>query len=491
DEQIETEPEGAGTGPVPLTPIMAWLRERGGSSRGFHQSVLLRVPAGQDVAALTAAWQKVLDHHDVLRLRLDGGQPLVRPAGEVSADGLVTRVDVAGLDEDARLAAVHAEVAEAASALDPEAGATGRIVWFDAGDAQGRLLFVLHHLVVDGVSWRILLPDFVSALVGLGLEPVPTSFRRWAQRLTAEAADPRRAEELDTWLDLVEGTNPRLASRALDPSADTAATARHLTLTLPADVTEPLLSTVPAVFHGRVNDVLLTGLTLAVAQWRKERGGRGTGVLVDLEGHGREELFPGVDLSRTVGWFTTLYPVRLDPGPIDWAEVGAGGEAAGQAIKKVKEQLRQVPDNGIGFGLLRHLNEETGEELEDLPRAQIAFNYLGRVGQDDGDWSPAPEPLPSGEDPAMPVAHPLEISAITHDRPTGPELAVTWTWPGALFTEDDVRGLGEAWFAALRGLVAHAQDDNAGGFTSSDLLVELEQSEIDAIQAAWRKGKNA
>ncbi|WP_460366568.1 amino acid adenylation domain-containing protein, partial [Actinocorallia lasiicapitis] len=488
DAQLETEPEGAGLGPVPVTPIMAWLRERGGSSDGFHQSVLLRVPPGQDVEALTDAWRRTLDHHDMLRLRLDAdGPPVVRPVGAVPAEGLVTRVPVAGLGDAERLETIHAEVRAAAAKLDPAEGHTGRIVWFDAGDEQGRLLFVLHHLVVDGVSWRILLPDFVSALVGLVLAPVPASFRRWAQRLTAEAADPERVKELDTSLDLVEGTNPRLAARALDPAADTAATARQLTLTLRAETDEPLLSTVPTVFHGRVNDVLLTGLALAAAHWRKQRGGRGTGLLVDLEGHGREELFPGVDLSRTVGWFTSLYPVRLDPGPSDWAEVGAGGEAAGQAIKKVKEQLRQVPDNGIGFGLLRHLNAETGEELEDLPQAQIAFNYLGRVGRDEGDWSPAPEPLPSGEDPAMPAAHPLEISAIAYDGPGGPELAVTWSWPGALFTEDEVRALGEAWFAALRGLVAHARDENAGGFTSSDLLVELEQSEIEAIQAAWRK----
>ncbi|GAA3207288.1 amino acid adenylation domain-containing protein [Actinocorallia longicatena] len=485
DEQIETEPEGAGTGPVPLTPIMAWLRERGGSSKGFHQSMLLRTPPGQDVAALTAAWQKVLDHHDVLRLRLEDGRPVI-PA-EASAEGLVTRVRVAGLDQATLLKVIHAEAGAAAARLDPAAGRTGRLIWFDADDEQGRLLFVLHHLVVDGVSWRIVLPDFVGALVGLDLQPVPSSFRRWAQRLTAEAASPGRTGELDTWLELVEGPNPRLAGRALDARTDTADTAVHLTVSLPAGTTEPLLTTVPAAFHGRVNDVLLTGLALAVAHWRRVRGGRGTDVLIDLEGHGREELFPGMDLSRTVGWFTSLHPVRLDPGRAEWAEILAGGDAAGRAVKKVKEQLRRVPDGGIGFGLLRYLNEETAEELADLPRAQIAFNYLGRVARDASGWSPAAEPLPSGEDPALPAAHPLEIGAIVHDGPGGPELTVIWTWPGGLFTEQEVAGLADAWFAALRGLAAHARDGAASTFTSSDLLVELEQSEIDALQATWRK----
>ncbi|MCD0448728.1 amino acid adenylation domain-containing protein [Actinocorallia sp. API 0066] len=490
DTAVEAEPEGAGVGPVPVTPIVAWLRERGGRMEGFHQAFALRVPGGLGEANLVRALQAVLDRHDMLRLRLEGWQPVVRPVGAVQADTLVRRVEVADGDFQK---AIDVEVPRAAAELDPAAGETVRLLWLDAGPAsQGRLVLVLHHLVVDGVSWRILMPDLVAAwgAVAVGntpeLEPVPTSFRRWAQKLTAEAADPKRAAELDTWFDLAEGTNPKLAARALDPAVDTAATVRRLDLTLDAATTEAVLTDVPAAYHGRVNDVLLTALALAVAQWRSGRGGRGTGVLVDLEGHGREEIVEGVDLSRTVGWFTTLYPVRLDPGQAAWQEITSGGAAAGQALKRVKEQLRQVPDNGIGYGLLRYLNEETGEELADLPHAQIAFNYLGRVAADEGDFSPAPEPLPPGEDPALPAAHLLEINAITHDRPGGPELTVTWSWPGALLTEPEVAALGEAWFAALRGLVTHARAAGAGGFTSSDLLVDLDQSEIDTLQAAWR-----
>ncbi|GAB2867015.1 hypothetical protein GCM10022221_79600 [Actinocorallia aurea] len=491
DTTVEVEPEGAGLGPVPLTPIMAWLRDRGGAMSGFHQAFALRVPGGLGEEHLVRGLQAVLDRHDMLRLRLDGWQPVVRPVGEVRAAELVRRVEVA--PADSYQAEIDAEVRRAASELDPSAGENARLIWLDAGpEAQGRLVLVLHHLVVDGVSWRVLMPDLVTAWGAAAtgaepaLEPVPTSFRRWAQKLLAEAADPGRAAELDTWFDLAEGPNPKLGARALDPAVDTADTVRRLDLVLDVATTEAVLTDVPAAFHGRVNDVLLTGLALAVAHWRAGRGGRGTGVLVDLEGHGREEIVQGVDLSRTVGWFTSLYPVRLDAGQNAWAEITSGGAAAGQALKRVKEQLRQVPDNGIGFGLLRYLNETTGEELADLPQAQIAFNYLGRVAAGDGDFSPAPEQLPPGEDPKLPAAHTLEINAITRDLPGGPELAATWSWPGGLLTEDDVRTLGEAWFAALRGLAAHAGDADAGGFTSSDLLVELDQSEIDTLQAAWR-----
>ncbi|MCW2627549.1 amino acid adenylation domain-containing protein, partial [Mycobacterium sp.] len=509
-DTVESEPPGAGIGPIPTTPIMEWLRERAEPADdavdGFHQSVLLRVPAELGVENLTGALQAVLDHHDLLRLRLDrdGGEwrPSVQPPGAVTAADLVSRVDIADLNAD-ELAKVITEQASAArDRLQPDQGIMVQLVWLDAGPevagaAAGRLLLTLHHLVVDGVSWRILLPDLVTAWAGIAtaqpvdLAPVPTSFRRWAQRLVAEASAPRRVAELDLWTGILDGPNPRIGRRALDPRIDTAVQARTLRLALPAEVTEPLLTTVPSAFHARVNDVLLTGLALAAGGWRRRRGGRGTSVLLDLEAHGREEILPGTDLSRTAGWFTSIYPVRLDPGPADWAEIRSGGEAVGTAIKKVKEQLRDIPDNGIGYGLLRHLNSATAAELADLPVPQIAFNYLGRVAATEGEWSIAPETLPGGEDPRLPIAHVLEINVVTHDRPEGPELSATWTWPDGVLTGDDVQELAEAWFEGLRGLVAHVDGgvEDTGGFTPSDLLVSLDQNEIDKLQAAWR-GKN-
>ncbi|WP_433462462.1 amino acid adenylation domain-containing protein [Spirillospora sp. CA-128828] len=481
DEQIEAEAPGAGLGPVPVTPIVAWLRERVGGDASlisrFHQSMLLRTPPDLGLERLTAAFQTLLDHHDILRLRLDVDgdrwQPVVRQPGASDAACLVTRVDVAGLDGDKVQAVITEEATAARDRLDPAAGTVAQLVWFDAGHEQGRLLVVLHHLVVDGVSWRILLPDLVAAWAGGELQPVATSFRRWAQKLTASE---RNKEELEDWLDIVDGPPQNLAGRALDPRVDIAARARSLTLDLPADVTGPLLTDAPAAFHGRANDVLLTGLAVSVAQWRRRHGARGTGVLVDLEGHGREDVVPGVDVSRTAGWFTSIHPVRLD----------AGGAAGGGAVKKVKEQLRAVPDT-LGYGLLRHVDGE--EELAGAPPAQIAFNYLGRVdtGGEDGDWTLASEELPPGEDPRMPMAHVLEINAVTRELPGGPVLSATWTWPGGLLDSADVRELAEGWFTALRGLVADVAAGGTGGFTPSDLLVELDQREIDKLQTAWRR----
>jgi non-ribosomal peptide synthase protein (TIGR01720 family) len=480
-DAIEIEPEGAGIGQVPATPIMRWFERLEGPTDDYSQRMLLRVPVGLDVDALTAAYQTVLDHHDVLRLRAAHGTYEVMPKGTRTAT--VTRIALTdeSLVEGAR---------QARESLDPEAGIMTDLTWFDAGPESGLLLFTAHHLVVDGVSWRILLPDLVAALSGLDLQPVSTSFRRWAQRLTAEASEPRRVAELGLWSEIAATPDPLLGRRALDPARDTFGDAGHLTVTLPAEVTEPLLSTVPAAFHGRVNDVLLTGLALAVSEWRRSRGTEaGPAVLLDLEGHGREEIIPGVELSRTSGWFTSIFPVRVDAGDLDWSEVEAAGPAVGTAIKRVKEQLRDLPDNGIGYGLLRHANAATGAVLDGHPTPQLAFNYLGRMtSSEDADWSPAAEKLSAaiggGHDAALGLPHAIEVNCHTDDTEDGSRLSATWSWAGDLFDRAEIEQLAGLWFTALTALVTHAAQDGAGGFTPSDLaLVELSQDEIDEFAA--------
>ncbi|WP_232835615.1 non-ribosomal peptide synthetase [Actinocorallia populi] len=484
EDTVEAEPEGAGVGQVPATPILRWFEELEGPTSSYSQRMLLRVPPRLDAAALTAAYQTLLDHHDVLRLKASGGGYEIREKGSRTAS--VDVVDITGLSGEALKGVLARTGAEARAALDPAAGEMTRLHWLDAGDEPGLLLLTAHHLVVDGVSWRILLPDLVTALGGVELQPVNTSFRRWAQRLTAEASEPARVAELPFWTEVTATPDPVLGSRPLDPARDTFATAGELTATLGADVTEPLLSSVPAAFHGRVNDVLLTALALAVAEWRARRGrADGSAILVDLEGHGREEVVPGVDLSRTAGWFTAIHPVRLDPGQLAWGEVGAGGPAVGTALKLVKEQLREAPDNGIGYGLLRYVNTATAAELAGAGTPQLAFNYLGRVASEqDGEWSPAPaelnRALGGGHDGGLSLPHALEVNCHTDDTPAGPRLSATWSWAGGLLSEAEVRELADLWFAALGGLVEHAAQDGAGGFTPSDIdLVSVSQDELD------------
>ncbi|MFD5495941.1 amino acid adenylation domain-containing protein, partial [Streptomyces sp. NPDC127091] len=502
-DRTADEGPDAGIGTVGATPIVRWLEERGGPVDRFNQSTLLQVPAGASAGHLTAALQTLLDHHDMLRARLthgaDGWSLEVPDRGTVDAGDLLYRAALpSGPVRAESLAEALEEHATAAwDRLSPENGVMVQAVWFDAGpDHPGRLLLIAHHLVVDGVSWRVITPDLAAAyqaLAGGGkpvLEPVPTSFRTWARLLNEEAHKPARVGDLSRWTTMLAAAEPLLGERPLDPARDTRATARTLTLSLAREHTEPLLTSVVSAFHAGVNDVLLTGFALAVAEWQESRGRSTRGVLVDLEGHGRTG--PGdaaCDLSRTVGWFTGIHPVRLETGHQDWERLAATGSGAGRVLKQVKEQLRAVPDNGLGYGLLRYLNPNTRAVLAELAPPQIGFNYLGRLGgggeaAEAADWGPAPESggLGGGSDDAMPLAHPLEVNAFTQDGPGGPQLVATWTWAGELLGEEDVAGLAEGWFRMLRMLAEHAAAPEAGGWTPSDLpLVSLSQHDIDGL----------
>ncbi|MEU1130281.1 non-ribosomal peptide synthase/polyketide synthase [Streptomyces sp. NPDC005900] len=499
------EEAGAGVGEVPLTPIKRWFLERGGPAGQFNQSRLVQVPVSLRHEHLVSAVQALLDHHDALRARL-GAAPEwrleIREPGTVDAGSVVRRVPAAGLDESARQDLVRAETEAARERLDPAAGRMAQLVWFDRGtEAPGVLLILVHHLVVDGVSWRILVPDLAEAhrAVAAGrtpeLQPVGTSLRRWSQRLTEEAARPARATEAAWWQGVLRRADPVLGTRALDPAKDTYATARHLAMTLPVSVTEAVLTRVPAAFNAEVNDVLLAAFTLAWTRWR---AGSGDGLLLDLEGHGREEhLVEGADLSRTVGWFTNLYPVRLDAAVGDLADAFAGGPAAGAAVKEIKEQLRAVPDKGMGYGLARYLNPATEAGFADLPAPQVAFNYLGRFttagtegagGAAIPDWTVlATAAGLGGTDPRVPLAHALELNARTNDGPRGPELTATWTWAKDILAESGVRELADLWFQALEALAEHAERPDAGGLTVSDVsLALLDQNEIELLEDEWR-----
>ncbi|MER8158414.1 amino acid adenylation domain-containing protein [Streptomyces sp. NPDC094472] len=509
--RVAAEEPGADVGDVPLTPIMRWFLERGGPADQFNQSRLVQVPAALRHEHLRSALGSVLDHHGALRARLTAAPERrleIREPGAVDAASLVHRVAAAGLDEPAQRDLVRRETEAARERLDLDAGRLVQVVWFDRGaDTPGLLLLLVHHLVVDGVSWRILVPDLAEAYraVSTGrepeLQPVGTSLRRWAQRLTEAAAGPARAAEAAWWQEVLRPGDPLLGKRALDPARDTYGSAAHLTVTLPVAVTEKLLTRVPSVFTAEVNDVLLTAFALAWARWR---GGRdawspgAAGTLLDLEGHGREEDIVGaVDLSRTVGWFTSLYPVRIDPGAVDLTDAFAGGPAAGEAVKRIKEQLRAVPDKGIGYGLARHLNPGTAPGFTGLPEPRVAFNYLGRFQVADAeeagsatvpDWTVLASAAGiGGTDPRVPLAHPLELNARTDDGPRGPELTATWTWAEGILDRTEVGTLADLWFQALTALTEHAERPDAGGLTVSDVSLSLlSQDEIELLEDDWR-----
>ncbi|OLF14222.1 hypothetical protein BLA60_03535 [Actinophytocola xinjiangensis] len=446
DTAVPTVTERGGDG---LVPVMHALRELHGPIDGYAQQMLLRLPGDADEPRLRAAISAILARHPLLRSRL-----VTTPAWQLEPGEATVRPHRFDGDTSA-----------AARRLAPENGVLTDWAW-----RAGELLVTIHHLAVDGVSWRILLDDLATVWAGREPYPVGTTFHQWAGLLAAEARAPRRTAELDHWRTALSAP-PVLPGVVLDPVWDVAATQAEVSGTLgPADTTA-LLGEVADAFHTGPQELLLAALTSAL----------GTGdVSVLLEGHGRaDELFPGADTSRTVGWFTTLYPVRL-PGATDLSTV----------VRQVREALRAVPDRGIGYGLLRHLNDTTAADLAALPAPQVRFNYLGRLtAGTDRPFEPVDtrEPLGGHVPPGLPVPHPLDITVVVVDVPAGPVLRWRIAWPAERVAGDVVRDLAARFHTALTELPRLAADGVPGGHTPSDFtLVHLAQDEIDEFDELWR-----
>ncbi|WP_460728391.1 amino acid adenylation domain-containing protein, partial [Nocardia heshunensis] len=510
-EQVKlAELPGGGVGEIPLTPIMHATLSSGSSFERFSQTMPLRLPDGIDRQTLVGALSAVFDHHDVLRSRLrgnatDGFEFEVLPRGDVDVDALVHRVELAGDVSDEELTRVGSiEFDAALGRLDPANAVMAQFVWFAFGGPDETrvrrdvLLIIAHHLVVDGVSWRILIPDLglawsqIAFDQPLALPETGTSLRRWAHALVEESRNPERVAEMPFWQRVTETPDPLLGSRAFDPKVDTFSTLERIEVSVPASVTEAVLTAVPGLYRGGVNDGLLTALAMAVTRWRGQTAGGSA--LIKLEGHGREEeIVAGADLSRTVGWFTAAFPVRLDLHDADLTEAFAGGKALGDIVKSVKEQLLALPDKGLGWGLLRYLNPETGSQLRDV--GQISFNYLGRMsagevpeGMAELGWVPVDDlgRLDGDMDADMPANATLDINAIVTDGEDGPQLGAAFSFPRGLLERERVQEFADLFVAALTALATHTKRPEAGGFTPSDLpLVRVGQSDIEVWEKSY------
>ena len=472
-----------GLGQVVATPIMRWLQGVEGPVEQFNQTVVVQAPAGVSEADVVVVLQALLDRHAMLRLRVDadGGEGWslqVPEAGSVHARGCLHSVDV--LSDEA--------LVDARSRLNPAAGVMLSALW---AASTGQLALIIHHLAVDGVSWRILLEDCNIAWAQhhsgqpVALPAGGTSFARWASLLDEHARAAAVVDQVDAWRQ-VAATPAALP--AVHSAVDTYATAGHLSAELDAETTRMLFGEVPAAFHAGVHDILLIAFGLALAEFLDNRDAP---IGIDVEGHGRhEELGADVDLSRTVGWFTAKYPVSLAVGPLSWAQVVAGEAALGAVIKDAKEQLRALP-NDLTYGVLRYLNPEVDLDGVDQP---IGFNYLGRLGAagvepSDDLWRISQEGLSftaAAAALALPLAHSLDLDAGTVDTDTGPHLHADWTWAPSALDHAQVTRLSQLWFDALAGICAHVRS-GGGGLTPSDVApARLNQQQIDELCQQYR-----
>ncbi|MDN3356432.1 non-ribosomal peptide synthetase [Actinomadura sp. DC4] len=459
-------------GEVPLTPIQHWFFELGLSDPAhFNQEELLETD-GLDGTVLRRALLALVDHHDALRLRIeeDGGRWRQRLDGD-AGPGILTCHDLSALDEDEVRPRMARIADEAQHGMDLAGGPVIRAALVDLGRGRGqRLLIVVHHLAVDGVSWRILLEDLGTAYrqAADGRAPLlpakTTSVRTWADKLVRHARSAEALAELDYWAS--QG-----ARRPLPRDHDGENTMRSsaaVTAALSEDETTALLQDVPKAFHTQINDALLAAVGASVHTWTGDDA-----VCVSLEGHGREDLFADVDTSRTVGWFTSLFPLTLH---------GMAQADPVIRLKDVGEQLRGIPRRGIGYGILRHLGDPAVRQALDHGSPEINFNYLGQFTPDVtglGRYAGADEPRGRSIGPAGMRRNVLDIlAAVEHGR-----LSIEFSYSTALHDARTVERVAENVMSNLRSLLGLAAEQNEGiGAGPTHLpLAELNEDEMAAI----------
>ncbi|MDQ6891927.1 MAG: amino acid adenylation domain-containing protein [Acidobacteriota bacterium] len=463
-------------GPLTWTPTACWFRERGlPEPNHYAQAVVLETRPDADPEQIRLALAALLSHHDALRTRWDevDGELRARIAEAQGADAAewFERRTVSSLGPPPREAAsllqeldptvpgageneVEIAGAEAQARLDLSRGPIVRAVHFRVPGAPGRLLLCIHHAAVDGVSWRILLEDLHIAceqlLAGgsISLPSKTTSLRRVAERIAAQAASPELRSQAPFWEELAAARVPRLPRDGPSPDANTAASVRTMSAELSPEETRALLRGCTAAHGADVDEILLAALARVFSAWTGDPS-----FFVDIEGHGREGLGDGVDVSRTVGWFTVLWPLLL--------RIPAAGDGR-ESVREIREQYRRVRDRRRSFFLLRYLGDDaTRRALSRIPPAEVRFNNLGRF---DG-------VIPEGSLFRLTRESPGPSSAATGGRRSlidvfanvlAGSLRFDWAYSSNVHRAETVEILLRRFMEELRTLIA-AVDDDAGG----------------------------
>ena len=454
-------------GPVPLTPIQHWFFEqRLQHPHHWNQSVLLTVRQTLQPELLTQALRQLMHHHDALRAVFQQTEAGWRQQYAEPSDKVPLRVVRKSVDDVAE--AITATAATVQSSFDLSTGPLWQVVYFELETTTGperRLLMVCHHLLVDGLSWRILLGDLQAlyqqfSQTGVAqLPPKTFSCQNWIERLAATD----RQLALSYWEKVAALSLPPLP-QDFPGGRNHMALAETVSVSLTQLDTQRLLQDAPIAYSVHINDLLLTALVLALKPWA------GQPLRISLEGHGRPDDF---DLSRTVGWFTTLYPVLLDTPP---------NPDLGGAIKAVKETLRGIPNQGLGYDVLRYLQPDVLGEVDLKADAPIRFNYLGQTDQlfsDTGWLAPATEPTGPARSPHDTRDILIEINALVSQG----RLNLHWTYSRELHRQKTIVGLAETYLTQLKALIDYCLSSEIDrGYSPADFpQMGLEQGELDDL----------
>ena len=458
-EWEEEADQGEVEGEVPLTPIQRWFFEEEMEERWhWNQAMMMEVKGRLEGEKLKEAVKAVMRQHDGLRMRFrreETGEWKGRIEGMSGWEEVVEEVDLGGMTEEKRKEEMERRVEKAQRSLDLEKGPLVRVVYFDNGeDENGRLFVVIHHLVIDGVSWSILLEDLDNILEKLTdekqvkLPSKTSSYKQWADKINQFAVSLVDDEEIKYWkslpsweelsfpADYPEGKNVENSSFSIKTSLST-------------KDTKYLLNETNMAFGTEIMEIFITALSMTF-----QEGVYSSGTLIDVESHGRNVEFPGIDITRTVGWFTNIYPVFIKVKPNQNLE---------ENIKSVKEQMRKIPHNGNYYGFYKTLINEN----HFLKRPKISFNYLGQVDasiKNSKKLRLAPEKSGTSHSKIDLRRYWIDIILVVRDE----RLFIEWVSSSNLFNPDRIKKLADLFLVSLIKIISYCISPSHSGYTPSD-----------------------
>jgi len=462
-------------GEVPLTPVQHWFfQSHRGDRHHFNQSIALHSRDGFCEETVRKVFTKIVEHHDALRMRyrFDGSRIIQENRG---LDGELFHLEVSRLEAPAAAASeIERQAGSIQASFDLNRGPLVKLGLFKtpAGDY---LAIIIHHLVIDGVSWRILLEDFSTLYRQvrdgreMDLPLKTTSFKEWGEKLEAYSLTGSLSLEISYWRKVEQTKVPPQPKDRVTAASHQRKDSKRLTFQLSPQHTEKLLKEVNKAYNTKINDILLTGLGLALKDWT----GRDRSA-IHLEGHGRENAVENVDLSRTIGWFTAIFPVIIEV---------KDSEGIQAAIKDTKEMLRRIPNRGTGYGILKYMTpEEKKQDMVFSLKPGISFNYLGQfdevTGPAGGLFRSANIPVGTPVSPNLERLYGLDIIGIVLDG----TLAMSVDYDSKAYNKESISRFMGLYEKRLQEIILHCTGKEKNEWTASDLTsTDIHEKEIGAI----------
>lgn len=474
-ESPSTADQEAIFGIAPLSPIQEWFFDGPPEeSNYYNQAFLFEVKSNLSFETLKRAFTIIEAHHDALRLRFsEKGDLIEQWFSEPTESSNIESIDFSSIRDDSFASNIESECIRIQASLNLAKGPLYRALFIETGAKRSnRLLIAVHHLAIDGVSWRVLIEDLEKAYQANPEEPTPlpsktTSFKEWSIAMEQATKDGLFNDDLEHWRSVVSDFSCMLPTDKSDGD-NTEGSCNVVTVQLSETETRTLLKEAPARYNTQINDLMVAALLKAVGDWSGQKK-----LLIDLEGHGREDIFEGFDLSRTIGWFTSIYPVSLQMTEDD----------VGIRIRSVKERLRAVPRKGISYGALRYLTKD--RELGSGEKADLIFNYLGQFDQvveNSKLFNFATESSGPWHSPRGTRRYLLEVNAMVKDG----SMSASWTFSENRHHPETIQNLAKQWIKALREIVSHCTATSERTLTPSDFpLSQLKQSELDSLSTRF------